>query len=127
MIYYNSIIKKKGGICIMMIDPKLVKFESTNDIVDYVTKGLPPTNKQFNELMEAVKNPVCYDDDVPLPGQRVIICQEDVIDWYNNDTVNAEIIEILNRIHHNRIVARNIAIGVGVAVAVGAVAVACKK
>lgn len=111
-----------------MYNPALIKFESTNDIVDYVTKGLPPTNAQFGALVTAIRFPVDGKEthDGLRPGYDVIIHKDDIENWRNPDKASEEIIAILTRVHHNRVVARNIAIGVGVAVAFGAIAVAMK-
>lgn len=37
----------------MIIDPKYIKFESQNDVIDYVACGLPPRKKNFDAVMQA--------------------------------------------------------------------------
>ena len=42
----------------MITNPKNINFESQRDVFDYVTKGLPPTKKNFETLKLAVNNPI---------------------------------------------------------------------
>ena len=44
----------------MLINPKYVKFNSTNDVVDYVTLGLPPTDKNMESIIDMLRK---YKDD----------------------------------------------------------------
>lgn len=41
----------------MFIHPKKVVFEDVNDVVDYIDKGFPPTRKDFEEVLNKMKNP----------------------------------------------------------------------
>ena len=38
----------------MIIDAKNIKFETQNDVIDYVAKGIPPRKKNFNQFIEAI-------------------------------------------------------------------------
>lgn len=114
----------------MIINPEKLVFECTNDVVDYIGRGLPPTRKQFDRLMEAVENPIegiCDPDSPELQG-RVIIRKEDISNWTNNMFVRMEVNKVLQEMYANRIRNRNIAIGIGaVALLVGLIFSSGKK
>lgn len=38
----------------MIINPKNLKFETQNDVIAYVSKGIPPTRKDFDRFIKAV-------------------------------------------------------------------------
>lgn len=103
----------------MIAKPEKVVFETNKDVVDYITKGLPPTKKQFNAVMNALND----DEDIheKIPGVDVIIpstVKNDIdIDQFN---------EICRQVYHNRIRNRNIAIGVGSVLALG-VFIGCRS
>lgn len=46
----------------LTVKPEEVKFESTNDVIDYVTLGLPPTKKNYKKLRNAI-------GEYPIPGK----------------------------------------------------------
>lgn len=108
----------------MITDPKFIRFESTTDVVDFVSKGLPPTNRQFTELMQGLRNPTTTDEPSDA-GIKVIIRPEDLEGWYKDDDTLHEVTKVLERVHHNRVVNRNIAIAVGAVAVVGGVLIWC--
>lgn len=99
----------------IIVNPEMVAFENTKDIVDYIGKGIPPTRKQFNRLMERVKNPLPNDTDPKAPENlsKIIIREEDIANWRSSEYVQAEVTKVLEQMYADRIRNRNIAIGVG--------------
>lgn len=75
----------------MITDPKKISFESKDDVIDYVTKGLPPSKKHYDHVMKELEDSdLCEDDDFPTL-QRA-----------------------LNRVYNNRRTERNIVfVGLG--------------
>jgi len=96
-----------------MMNPAQIQFESQNDVIDYVTKGLPPRKKDFQSLMDAIehRSPDDASVDKENPGSRVIIRQGIEFDMDDDALVNA-----LNHIYKNRVHNRNILIGAGVVI-----------
>lgn len=101
----------------LFIKPEAIVFETHEDIIDYVTLGLPPTAKSFDCIMEALhtsyKDDVCIDNG-SRNGQRDIIIKQNIIPDMIDDDVYEE---ILTRTYHNRLV--NTAIGAGLIVVAG--------
>lgn len=100
----------------MIIKPENIVFETTEDVVDYISKGLPPSKKNFNKVMDAWNS--SYDeyseDDKPIAGIDVIIPVDAKMN-IDTDTFN----EVCRRVYHDRIRNRNIALGIAGAVALG--------
>ena len=92
----------------MLCNPERVIFEYKTDVIDYVTKGMVPTKKNFNQVMEKVRTP-----DVVKPDQGVYI--PDGL-FLNSDRYSFE--DIMQRVYKNRVRNRNIGLGVaGIVVA----------
>jgi hypothetical protein len=97
----------------MIINPKYVKFEYVEDIIDYVTKGLPPSEYNFDSVMLKVLSRDEMDDTYSAKkGKEVLIPS---ILFKKNE------IEIfgmsLSRMYKNRIKNRNkLLIGFGVVI-----------
>jgi len=87
----------------MMVLPKKVVFHNYKDIVDYVSKGLPPTKENFNQLMNQVRNPSTPEQVSNLKGKEVVIA-DTVIPSENARALTADILE---RVYENRISNRN--------------------
>lgn len=96
-----------------MINPKRIKFENRNDVIDYVARGLPPTKKQYAAFAAAMQNPVAVID----PESKGVQIGTTIVSGPEDD-----INEILDRVYADRIHNRNIAIGTigGVLVVTGA-------
>jgi hypothetical protein len=97
----------------MRMNPKYIKFEYVEDIIDYLTKGFPPSECDFNSVMLKVLNPDEMDDTYSAKkGKEVLIPS---ILFKKNE------IEILGktllRVYKNKIKSRNrVLIGFGVVV-----------
>lgn len=88
-----------------IIDPKKVVFETEEDVVDYVSRGLPPTKKKYKEFINRVSSPLSdLDmDDSEIVGDTVII-RESLFLNCDKDTLQRS----LERVYANRIRNRNI-------------------
>lgn len=98
----------------LLTKPDAIKFDSTRDIVDYVSKGLPPTKKNYTALMNSVHAPTANaaetkNGEVFIDEQLFINCDKETFE------------AVLDQIYENRIRNRNIAIGIGAAAVVGLV------
>lgn len=100
-----------------MLDPKIVKFESINDIFDYVTRGMVPFKSDFEALIYGIRNPVEISKYTPselarLAQDRVVI-DANIIDpderEYN--------INLLRHIYVNRVHNRRVLVGSAAAAA----------
>lgn len=96
----------------MLTDPTKMVFENTNDVIDYVSKGMVPTRKNFEKVMFAVRYPTPEgatpeEGQVRIPDRIFINC--------DNDTMN----EALHRVYQNRVRNRNIGIGIVGVIAAG--------
>lgn len=85
-----------------IINPEKIVFETNVDIIDYVTRGLPPTKKNFEKVISKVINPdpdensTCeVGKNVYIPGRLFFKC--------DNDTME----QALTRVYENRIHNRN--------------------
>lgn len=123
VIYYNCIDItnmlniKKEEINMSIIDPKKVVFETESDVVDYVSRGLPPTKKKYREFINRVSSPLSDVDvdDSEIVGDTVIIRESLFLDC-DKDTLQRS----LERVYANRIRNRNIILALA-AVTAGAV------
>ena len=77
----------------MITKPENVLFESTTDVVDYVSKGMIPTRKNFEKVMLKVKCP----DEAKEEGQ--VYVPKNLFIECDNATMN----EALHRVYENRI------------------------
>lgn len=98
----------------LLTNPYKVKFENETDVVDYVTRGLPPTSKNYTAVMNAVRKVrrgiTDEDDEQPhvfINPDMTINCDDETFE------------KIMDRIYENRIRNRNIGIGVSGAVILG--------
>ena len=101
----------------MIIKPEKVVFESSSDVIDYITKGLPPTKKNFNAVMDAFNNEV-PEGQTQIPGVNIIIPRDAKLE-IDNEAFN----KICRQVYKNRIRNRNLVIGVTAALTVGAIGV----
>lgn len=113
----------------MIIKPEKVSFETPEDIIDYVSKGLVPTKKNYLKLKEAIKiskEPVedfdedydYWDDDIMediIPEKDVIIPKSIMMN-ISDETFN----RVLDRTYKNRVRNRNVIIGMIGTLAIGA-------
>lgn len=95
----------------MLLDPSKIVFESKEDVIDYITKGLPPTRDNFEKVMAAMNNPVhdCYTRN---PGE--VIIKESAVNCSEKEIITVN--EICRQVYNNRRRNRNIAIGIGIGV-----------
>ena len=87
----------------MIISPEKIVFENTTDIVDYVSRGMIPTRKNFEKVMLKVRCPdetEVAEDEVYIPNRIFINCDENAL----NDA--------LTRVYENRVRNRNITLAV---------------
>ena len=98
----------------LVAKPHQIQFDSKESIIDYVSRGLPPTKKNYQLLKEKIQNPDNEYSDV-TPGKDVII-NEDLFNGINRQ----EFEEILDRVYKNQVRNRNITIGI-----LGTVAIVC--
>ena len=89
----------------MLIDPKRVVFETKDDVIDYVSKGIfPPTEAHFKQVMDKVRTP----DEKNDPN---LICKkgrEVVIDNTVIPESDREVLEdVLTRVYGNRVEKRD--------------------
>lgn len=87
-----------------IMDPSKIKFENQGDVIDYVTKGIPPRKKDFDELMDSIRG---TDD----PANHVVIAPGIEFDMDEDAFINA-----MNRVYKNRCRNRNILIGASIVV-----------
>ena len=86
----------------MIISPEKMVFEDSTDVIDYVSKGMVPTRKNFEKVMLRVRCPdsVKRNDEVYIPNHIFINC--------DNDTMY----KCLDRVYKNRVRNRNITLGI---------------
>ena len=89
----------------MLTDPSKIVFESTNDVVDYVSRGFVPSRKNFERVMLAVRVPT---PDGVIPEKGTVSVPERLFINCDNNTMNAA----LQRVYENRVRNRNIGIGI---------------
>jgi len=99
----------------MLISPESIKFENSNDIVDYIGYGLPPTKSNYEKIVDKILNPDANDtvdtnDTVTIPNKI----------FNNVDTET--FLNTLDRVYDNRIKNRNnTLIAAGVSILVGGI------
>lgn len=106
----------------MVVQPERIAFTEQDDIIDYVTKGLPPTKKNFEKVISKVKNPDNSGDfyyrNAPKAGVEVVI-NDYVVPYDQRDQLD----HTLKRVYKNRIRNRNTALIVGGLVVIGAIGI----
>lgn len=87
-----------------IMNPAQIKFESQDDVIDYVTRGIPPRKKDFEDLMDSIR-------DSSDPANHVVVAPGLEFDMDEDAFVNA-----MNRVYKNRCRNRNILIGAGIVI-----------
>ena len=85
----------------MLTKPEKILFESPSDIVDYVSKGMVPSGKNFERVMLKVRMP---DDNNHEPDLKEVYIPERAM--INCDSHTMEM--ALRRVYENRVRNRNI-------------------
>lgn len=80
----------------MITNPTKILFEDEKDVIDYVTKGLPPTKKNFAKVINGLNN---NGDGIHI-GENV----------FSNENDRELINHALNIVYENRVKNRNITI-----------------
>lgn len=80
----------------MITNPTKILFENEKDVIDYVTKGLPPTKKNFAKLINGLSN---NDDSIHI-GENMA----------SNEIDHEMISHALNIVYENRVKNRNVTI-----------------
>lgn len=88
----------------MLMKPEKIAFEYANDVVDYVSRGMVPSRKNFEKIINKVKNP---DEDDSITTNEVYIPKKIFIN-YDKDTMDIT----MRRVYENRVRNRNIGIGI---------------
>lgn len=105
----------------MLIKPESVKFESLNDIIDYVGLNLPPSKENYDKVVHKVVNP---DENNIEDSNDDVIIHKNIFDREDNETVA----NVLDRVYENRIKNRNnLAILSGIAFVTGALIAFLKR
>lgn len=95
----------------MIMSPEKIKFEDRNDIIDYVSKGLPPTKGNYEKIIAVIKNP-STDESSQKAGSDVII-SKNLLDNSLGKPLDPEAFtEVLDEVYKNRVKERNILIGI---------------
>ena len=106
----------------MVVQPERIAFTEQDDIIDYVTKGLPPTKKNFEKVISKVKNPDNSGDfyyrNAPKAGVEVVI-NDYVVPYDQRDQLD----HTLKRVYKNRIRNRNTILIVGGLAVLGALGI----
>ena len=106
----------------MIVQPERIAFTEQDDIIDYVTKGLPPTKKNFEKVISKVKNPDNSGDfyyrNAPKAGVEVVI-NDYVVPYDQRDQLD----HTLKRVYKNRIRNRNTILIVGGLAVLGALGI----
>lgn len=88
----------------LTIKPNTIKFETQQDIIDYVTRGMCPTKKNFDAVMAQVRNPSTLPRD---PETKDPYISPDVIPAADREVVAA----VMERVYENRKWNRNVILG----------------
>lgn len=89
----------------MITNPKKIYFETEKDIIDYVSKGIVPSRKNFSKVINGVIFP---DNEISAKekmGKDVVI-KEGIIANEDKDAIN----RALNIVYDNRVKNRNLTI-----------------
>ena len=90
----------------MILPPEKVMFNSQQDIIDYVSRGLPPTQKEFSNLMERIQRPMTYEEIMKSRNKNEnLVYIEDRL-FMNIEKEQFE--NILNRVYENNVRNRNV-------------------
>ena len=91
----------------MLIKPEKILFENINDVIDYITKGFPPTKNNYDKIIFKIMNPdnpQCDDT-----NDSVSISKDDL-----KKIDRGALIYTLDRVYQNKINnTKHAAIGIG--------------
>lgn len=103
----------------MITKPEKIKFETSDDIVDYISKGLPPTKRNYEKIKEAINTPIKIEiTDEMLQKQDQVLITQPMVGTLDEDTF----LKVCDRVYHNRVKERNLIlmmVGIGVLGALG--------
>jgi CRISPR/Cas system CMR-associated protein Cmr3 (group 5 of RAMP superfamily) len=104
----------------MIIDPKFVRFESKDDLIDYVSKGIfPPPKSNFDAVMQKINNPDEVDDTFNAKKGHEVIVPNFI---FKNDQDRTSLKTTLGRVYKNRKKNQN-KILAGIAIVLGGLAI----
>ena len=89
----------------MITNPKKICFETEKDVIDYVSKGIVPTRRNFSKVI----NGVIYPDDEISAAEKAgkdVVIKEGIIPDEDRDAIN----RALNIVYNNRVKNRNLTI-----------------
>lgn len=96
----------------MITKPDKIKFESSMDVVDYISKGIVPTRRNFDDIIQKVRYP---DEEGSTPVEGKPYMPRRIFINISND----EMIEVLDRVYKNRVRNRNIRISIASIITAG--------
>lgn len=85
----------------MMRKVEMIKFETRNDVIDYVCKGLPPKKSDYEKLVTTIRCPK-EDDEIHIDSS---VCNEIDVETFT---------KVLDRVYEDNVRNRNIMIGVSI-------------
>lgn len=96
----------------LFIKPEDITFETQNDLIDYITKGLPPRKQDFQRVMHAYRNAGRQSVIVDADGNQIVgdSSSNESINFSSNfctDSRKEITDEILQRIYENQCRNRN--------------------
>lgn len=95
----------------MIISPKRVMFETEKDIIDYVSKGLPPSKDNFKLLIDMIKDPYGESN---IQNNKMNI-DPSILLKQDKETLE----KVLKRVYENRVTDKNnICTGICIGIAV---------
>ena len=95
----------------MLINPEKLVFENPYDVINYVSKGMVPTKKNFDKVISKVRFP---DNDDSNHNEKPYIPNRLFIDCDTETMYMA-----LNQVYKNRVRNRNISVGLLAILAAG--------
>ena len=101
------------------INPERVVFESTDDIIDYVSKGIAPRRKDFNKVIRCINEPMT-DDEIESASSNDVVIPDNIFIGIDKEQFK----DVLTRVYRNNCRKRNgivigISAGVVMAIALG--------
>ena len=84
----------------MLVKPENVKFESLNDIIDYVGVNFPPTKDNYDKVVHKIIDP---DENSVEDSNDKVVINKKVFERADNETVA----DVLDRVYENRVKNRN--------------------
>lgn len=109
----------------IIVPPERIAFEHEDDVIDYVTKGFPPSKKNFEKVISKISHPDNIDAYSHKPPRAGI---EVVINSYVIPEEDRDVLEYaLRRVYKNRIRNRNTALIIGGIAVIGIVGAMIKS